>query len=75
VVLGVIVLIWWLAFGDSAPEEFNVSTQPKQKLLLTDEEMNKLTKAKLEELGREMGVELDKRKTKANMIADLKEKV
>jgi len=31
-----------------------------------------MTKAKLEELGREHGVELDKRKTKANMIADLR---
>ena len=31
-----------------------------------------MTKAKLEELGREHGVELDKRKTKANMITDLK---
>lgn len=33
-----------------------------------------LTKAKLEELGREWGIELDKRMTKANMIADLKKK-
>ena len=30
------------------------------------------TKAQLEELGREFGVELDKRKTKDKMIADLK---
>ena len=37
-----------------------------------DADLNKLTKAKLEELGREFGVELDKRKTKANMITDLK---
>jgi hypothetical protein len=28
----------------------------------------KLTKAKIEEVGREFGVELDKRKTKANMV-------
>ena len=34
--------------------------------------LNSLTKAGLEDLGRDMGVELDKRKTKANMIADLK---
>ena len=38
----------------------------------SDSELNSLTKAKLEELGREHGVELDKRKTKANMIVDLK---
>ena len=34
--------------------------------------MEALTKSKLEELGREHGVELDKRKTKAKMIDDLK---
>ena len=38
-----------------------------------DKELNKLTKVKLEEFGRTLGVELDRRKTKANMIADLKE--
>ena len=37
-------------------------------------ELKKMTKAKLEELGRAHGVELDKRKTKSNMIADLVEK-
>ena len=37
-------------------------------------ELKKMTKAKLEELGREHGIELDKRKTKSNMIADLVEK-
>jgi len=39
------------------------------------DELKKLTKAKLEELGREFGVELDKRKTKANMIKELDEKL
>jgi len=34
----------------------------------SDEELMKLTKAKIEEVGREFGVELDKRKTKANMV-------
>ena len=37
-------------------------------------ELKKMTKAKLEELGRENGIELDRRKTKSNMIADLVEK-
>ena len=41
----------------------------------SDETIAKLTKVKIEELGREAGVELDRRKTKANMIADLKEAV
>ena len=34
---------------------------------------NKMTKAKLEEYGRTIGIELDRRKTKANMIKDLYE--
>jgi len=33
-----------------------------------------MTKAKIEELGRELGIELDKRKTKDNMIKDLEDK-
>ena len=32
---------------------------------------NKMTKAELEEYGRTIGIELDRRKTKANMIKDL----
>ena len=44
----------------------------KVKTLPGNAALNSLTKAALEELGRDMGIELDKRKTKANMIADLK---
>lgn len=40
--------------------------------LPTPAKLKALTKAKLEELGREFGVELDKRKNKDSMIADLK---
>ena len=42
------------------------------KKLPTTKNMEALTKSKLEELGRDHGVELDKRKTKAKMIADLR---
>ena len=35
----------------------------------------KMTKAKIEEHGRELGVELDRRMTKPNMIKDLKSKL
>lgn len=34
-------------------------------------ELRRMSKNKLEELGREIGVELDRRKTKSNMISDL----
>ena len=42
---------------------------------LNDSELAAMTKAKLEAHGREMGVELDRRMTKSNMIADLKSKL
>ena len=40
----------------------------------SDSQLAKLTKVKLEEFGRTVGVELDRRQTKANMIAELKQK-
>lgn len=46
---------------------------PKVKLP-PNKDLEKLTKAKLDELGREHGVELDKRMTKENMIKDLRTK-
>ena len=55
--------------GDTVDTPFGPVTLP------TDKDLNKLTKVNLEKLGREHGVELDRRKTKANMIADLKEAV
>ena len=44
---------------------------PKPKLPTT-KVLEGMTKAKLEDTGREYGVELDKRMTKANMIKDLR---
>ena len=44
---------------------------PKPKLPTT-KVLEGMTKAKLEETGREFGVELDRRMTKANMIKDLR---
>ena len=76
-------LVWFFFFRDP-DQEANVTTKPvepvskpapapeKKAKLPSKAELDKLTKAKLEELGRELGVELDKRKTKANMITDLK---
>lgn len=43
--------------------------------LPTAAKLKEMTKAQLEEFGREFGVELDKRKTKDNMIAELKKSV
>ncbi len=62
--------------GPGAPGRDKKAPAPapakKVKTLPGNAALNSLTKAALEELGRDMGIELDKRKTKANMIADLK---
>ncbi len=56
-------------------EEVKQKVKDKIDDIPTKEELKKLTKAKLEEFGRELGVELDKRKTKDNMIKELDEKL
>jgi len=38
-------------------------------------DLNKLSKKKLEEMGREHGIELDRRKTKATLVSELREVV
>ena len=67
--LAMCVIVYWVGFlpnGEVEPEP-----EPKPEMP-SEAELKKMTKAKIEEVGREFGVELDKRKTKANMIADLK---
>lgn len=63
--------------GDIEEELDEIKQKVKDKIeeLPSKEELKKLTKAKLEELGREFGIELDKRKTKDNMIKELHEKL
>ena len=56
-------------------DEVKQTVKDKLDDIPTKEELKKLTKAKLEELGRDLGVELDKRKTKDNMIKELNEKL
>ena len=58
---------------DAKPATKVKKTAPAKKAKLpSDTQLQKNTKGQLEELGRKHGVELDKRKTKAKMIADLK---
>jgi len=54
-----------------AVEEVAEAVQEVVKKLPTKSKLTAMTKAKLEELGREFGVELDKRKNKEAMVADL----
>lgn len=40
--------------------------------IVTAPDLDKMTKQKLEEYGRTRGIELDRRKTKSNMLSDLR---
>jgi len=80
-------LIEWLKslFGAEKPAEQNslkaaVAKGPKKTVAAkavskpaktTKAQLNKLTKAQLEEKGREIGLELDKRKKKADLIDEV----
>ena len=52
------------------PQEAKEANKPTN--LPDQKTLEKLTKSQIEELGRKHGIELDKRMTKAKMIADLK---
>lgn len=67
--LAMCVIVYWIAF---LPNETKEKTPDPKPEMPSEAELKKMTKVKIEEIGREFGVELDKRKTKANMIADLK---
>lgn len=69
--LAMCVIVYWIGFLPNDKEE---KVEPKKPEIPSDAELKKMTKAAIEAVGREFGVELDKRKTKANMIADLKSK-
>ena len=68
--VGIAVILWWIMLEPLVNTK--ESKDEEAKTLLSDAELNKMTKGKLEEYGRTVGVELDKRLTKANMIAALK---
>jgi len=65
--LAVAVIVYWMVWMPRESEE----VEPEM-VLPSDDALKKMTKAQIEVVGRDFGVELDKRKTKANMIADLK---
>ena len=68
--LGIAILLWWIVLApllDSSEEEVKIEV-----VKLSDAELKKMTKTQIEEYGRTLGVELDKRLTKAKMVAALK---
>ena len=80
-VLSVVVIVSWLVLGSKFAEEKEVTPAQRVKAkapkvtvapaMPTEAQLKSMTKAKIEQVGRDLGVELDKRKTKANMISDL----
>ena len=82
--VAVVAFAGWLIYLGTKSKEFKDTVEDiKEEIEEIEEfiesiptitELKKMTKAKLEELGREHGIELDRRKTKSNMIADLMEK-
>lgn len=67
---------WFLEASETDQQVEAEVTQGKIEAAMIDQvqtDPNTLTKAALEEYGRELGVELDRRKTKANMIIDLED--
>jgi len=88
VIIGVAVagIAWFTLFRDNDTTEFSEPTPvappvaPPVKPVSTVKHKvpagaESLTKAQIEAQAREQGVELDKRMTKANMIADWKQKL
>ena len=72
--------VWfWMGRKVEAPATVDVEvTLPEVEVVFelpSDAQLAKMTKVKLDEFGRTVGVELDRRKTKANMIVDLKEAI
>ena len=75
-VLSVVVIVSWIVLASKFAQDDQVApvkkVQAKTKPTMpSDSELNKMTKVQLEEFGRTVGVELDKRKTKKNMISEL----
>jgi len=82
VVLALLGAIYFIAKPKKVQEEIEeiideieeVVEEVKQKIP-SEDELKKLTKAKLDEFANELGIKLDRRKTKAKMIEDLKKEL
>ena len=80
IVASVLGVAGWLVYLGTKSKEFKDTVEDiKEEIEDIEEfidnipsitELKKMTKAKLQEVAREYGIELDKRKTKSNMIAD-----
>ena len=62
------------AIDNSKSKDINdvILEEIKEPEVPTDSQINRMTKLQLEELGREFGIELDRRKKKATLVEDIK---
>jgi len=69
----------YLAYKSFGKEEASPEVTPEEvdtsKPVKGEDDLAKMTKVQIEEAGREVGIELDRRKTKANMIKDYMDQV
>lgn len=63
-------LVFYITMYSGATPEDEQKPAPK-----TAEELMSMTKVEIEEYAREYGIELDRRKTKKNMVADFQDRV
>ena len=57
---------------DSVVKSYDKVNKPVKKKVIVMKDLQKKTKKELEKLGRNMGVELDRRLTKAKLISQIK---
>ena len=74
-VLAVAVFALWMLLPYEKVEKVVLTEKAKKTVTQTDTELKKMTKSQIELIARDAGVELDKRMTKVNMIADLRSKL
>tara|TARA_B100000085_G_C18135082_1_gene346946 strand:- start:208 stop:489 length:282 start_codon:yes stop_codon:yes gene_type:complete len=62
------------AIDNSKSKDINdvILEEIKEPEVPTDSQINRMTKLQLEELGREFGIELDRRKKKATLVEEIK---
>ena len=63
------IQLWLRKFIINSPQ--SISDEVIEQVVPTRSELSKKTKKELEELGRDKGIELDRRKTKQRIIDDL----
>ena len=68
---GSVTSVTQAVFGEVETKKATVKKTPAKKTPAKKAELTKLTKAKLEEKGREFGIEIDKRKKKEELVKEV----